>query len=199
VRSALGTPARGSLTARRAARWERAQRDLEELRLGDDPAPGELDELAGRRNRISLAPPVAPTWIGDRVAATDTRVFGSYHLDLGSAWPRLWLLLPDDVRAELRTARAGFDAAATLAGWGTLYVLLGLEWWPAAVVGVCAHGAAWRRGRVAITELTELAEATVDLYGARLGTALGLTATTENTELTRELGAAIHRRLRKGT
>ena len=76
---------------------------------------------------------------------------------------------------------------------------MGLEWWPAAVAGVWAHAAAWRRGRVAITELTELAEATVDLYGARLGTALGLAAAPDGAELTPELGAAIHRRLRKGT
>ncbi|MGW4817488.1 hypothetical protein ACWEP4_00580 [Streptomyces sp. NPDC004227] len=37
-------------------------------------------------------------------------------LDLTSAWPRLWLTVPDAVRSELRTARPGFDAATVTAG-----------------------------------------------------------------------------------
>ncbi|MFI7502605.1 hypothetical protein ACIBVL_29845 [Streptomyces sp. NPDC049687] len=190
-------PLRRALVHRRAARWQRLQELYAEQVERPDPDRVLIDELAARRNRIAPAPPTRPTWIGDRIAATDRRVHTEYGLDLTSAWPRLWLTVPEEVRVELRAGRSALDAAVTTAGWGLLYLLLGLVWWPAAPVGAGTLVAAWRRGRTGTHELAELAESTVDLHGARLGAALGLCP--QDAPLTRELGRRITALLRKGS
>ncbi|CAM5370175.1 hypothetical protein [Streptomyces pilosus] len=193
--SPLG-PLSSALVRRRADRWQRLQARYAEEVERPRPDRAVIDALAARRNRIAPAPPCRPTWIGDRIAATDRRVHLEYGLDLTSAWPRLWLTVPEEVRAELRAARSALDSATTTAAWGVLYVLLGLLWWPAAVAGAGTLTAAWRRGRSGAGELAELAESTVDLHGAALGAALGLG--TADAPLTRELGRRITARLRKG-
>ncbi|HZN76492.1 MAG TPA: hypothetical protein VFC00_33100, partial [Micromonosporaceae bacterium] len=85
------------LLRRRRRRWHAAGH-------GIDPAadPEAVQRFARRRTRIALTEPQSPTWIGDRIMAASTRVRNAYGLDLPSAWPRLWLLLPDAGRAELR-------------------------------------------------------------------------------------------------
>ncbi|CAL9666889.1 hypothetical protein [Streptomyces sp. enrichment culture] len=163
-----------------------------------DPAgdAAELDRLADRRNRICLAEPTRPLWIGDRLAATDARVYAAYGLDLGTAWPRLWLTVPEETRAEVRLAATAFDAAAGLAGWGLLYLLLGAVWWPAAVAGVVVCAVGWRRGRVCVSVYADLVESVVDLHGRPLAQALGLTE--DPGPMTEELGTEITAVVRKG-
>ena len=132
-----------------------------------------LAQLADKRNRIALAQPVRPTWIGDRISAASTRIHNQYHLSLDFAWPRLWLVLPDLVRTEVKDARDSFDRAATLQGWGLLYMTLGIEWWPAAVAGLFTVVLAWRRGRASMGVLADLVESAFDLYAGNLVTSLG--------------------------
>jgi len=207
------------LVERRRRRWRRAHEAYEaevlclyRHRHSEDAAPPEpfvdandpadpdggdreeLGRLAAQRNRIALAEPSRATWIGDRLAALDTRVLARYGLDLSSAWPRLWLIVPDTARTELRVAASAFDAAATLGGWGALYLLTGLLWWPAAVIGLVVCVTAWYRGRATMATLTKLAEAVVDLYGRDLAAALGLPAAGG---LTADVGRDITSRLRK--
>lgn len=189
-----------SLTNRRQRRWESAQQRFsaahDRIRDGcDDQAS--LDRTADARNQIALVKPSRPTWIGDRIVAVDRRVYIEYELDLASAWPRLWLVIPDSTRAELRAAGEGFNTTATLGGWGFLYMLAGLLWWPAAIIGLITYATAWRRGRAAISLLADLAEATVDLHGLTLAHALGFRS--ETGRLTSELGNDITACLRKGT
>ncbi|NBE52994.1 hypothetical protein [Streptomyces boluensis] len=188
-------PAHG-LTLRRRRAWLHASEAYEQAVLGPEPDEARLEELALRRNRVSLATPARPTWMGDRMAAVDARVLAHYRLDLVSAWPRLWLLLDDSSRAELRHARGEFDAAARLGGWSVLYLVLAVAWWPAAVVSTVCMLSGWVRARAAVAALADLVEATVDLHGSELATALGLTDTPRS--LTPELGLAITRRTRKG-
>ncbi|MFE2722571.1 hypothetical protein [Kitasatospora sp. NPDC059327] len=71
------------------------------------------------------AGPARPTWIADRVRAMDLRVLAAHELDLESAWPRPWLVLPDAARTELRTARSAYDEAAGLDAWSLPYLVLG--------------------------------------------------------------------------
>jgi hypothetical protein len=132
-----------------------------------------LAQLADKRNQTALARPVRPTWIGDRISAASTRIRNQYHLSLDFAWPRLWLVLPDLVRTEVQGARDSFDRAATLQGWGLLYMALGIEWWPAAVAGLFTVVLAWRRGRASMGALADLVEAAFDLYAGNLVTSLG--------------------------
>lgn len=149
-----------------------------------------------RRNRISLARPAHPFWLGDRIAAVDTRVWETYRLDLTSAWPRLWLTLPEDVRTEITTARARLADATRLVAWAVGYVAVGVVWWPSLVAGVVTAATAWRRARVAGVTYAELTESTVDLHGRRLAEGLGLPCPGP---LTKAIGEEITTLLRKQT
>ncbi|GIM82196.1 hypothetical protein [Winogradskya consettensis] len=61
---------------------------------------------------------------------------------------------------------AAFRAAAILAAWGLLYLLVGIAWWPAAQIGVSVTLTAWWRMRRDVAALADLAHAAVDLYGS---------------------------------
>ncbi|MGW0917225.1 hypothetical protein ACWD1Z_36855, partial [Streptomyces sp. NPDC002784] len=155
----------------------------------------ELARAIERREAIALVRPRRPTWTGDRLHAADQRVYDAYGLDLGAAWPRLWLTVPDAVRAELLSAREAYGAAFGLAGWAPLYLLLGAWWWPALSAAAVVAATAWIRVRSATTVFAELVEATVDLHAITLAQELGLTG--ERPALTREVGDAITTTLRK--
>lgn len=189
----LPGPARRA-TERRRRRWNALQERFASALTGG-AAPGTAEAIGRRRNRIAPAEPQRPTWIGDQLAAAATRVHAEYGLDLGAAWPRLWLLLTADARLEVRGARAELDSSAVLAGWGVLYLALGVRWWPAALAGAIALLVAWVGARRAAARLAELIESTVDLHIGDLAAALG-----EGTDhaVTPQTGRRITDRLRKG-
>ncbi|WP_217142499.1 hypothetical protein [Streptomyces sp. AC627_RSS907] len=193
------------LADRRRRRWEDAQSAfnhalLEAARAEGTPEAAEAAararELNARRNRIGLTAPDHPFWLGDRIAAVDTRVWRAYRLDITSAWPRIWLTLAEDVRAEIVTSRARLAAAARLMAWAVGYVAVGALWWPSAVAGAVAAATAWRRARIAGVAFAELAESAVDLHGRQLAESLGIPC--EGT-LTEDVGAEITSLLRKQT
>jgi hypothetical protein len=191
-------PAR-RLAARRARAWRRVDEAFRsalvsagraQLTASDDASDlrRAASALAARRDRIALAPPGRPFWMGDRIAAADARVHDRYRLDLATAWPRLWLVLPDPVRTEFGLSRSALTRDSCLAGWASAYAILGLWWWPALVVG-CACGAiAWVRARSSVDLLADLVESAVDVHGRALAQSLGLPCAGA---LTREVGAEI--------
>ncbi|KAB1912487.1 hypothetical protein [Micromonospora sp. AMSO31t] len=193
-------PVLGRLAARRRRRWERADAAAlaAERALVTDPGDAGLRDRTrraiARRSAICLVEPARPTWIGDRLHATDVRVHRGYGIDLASGWPRLWLLLPDEARGELAAAQERCGAAARLVGWGLLYAALGAFWWPALVVGLVALPTARYRARLAVAVYAELAEAAVDLYGRDLAVQLGLPCPDR---LTREIGEQVTAIVRK--
>ncbi|MFV5996298.1 hypothetical protein ACNPQM_28835 [Streptomyces sp. NPDC056231] len=193
------------LTARRRRRWDAAQERfdhalVEAARAERTPeaeaAAARARELNARRNRISLVQPTHPFWLGDRIDAVDTRVWEAYRLDLTSAWPRLWLTLPEDVRAEIGTARSRLAAATRLVAWALGYLAVGAVWWPSVVVGVVTAATAWWRARAAAVAFAELAESAVDLHGRGLAESLGISCAGR---LTEDVGAEITTLLRKRT
>ncbi|WP_216893437.1 hypothetical protein [Nocardia alni] len=202
----LGKP----LTWWRTQRWNAAQHSA----LGATPPPGQPplsmrllywwnrrnpDDAQQRRNRICLAPPQRPTWIGDRVAATATRIDNQYGIDLSSTWPRLWPLLPETMRADITAARIAFDRTTVLAGWGLLYTLVGAwtGWWPALLAGLGTYTAAWYQARSTIASLSDLVETATDLYATTLAEALGIP--TIDGHVHRHTGRLITARARKAT
>ncbi|MFF0225250.1 hypothetical protein [Streptomyces sp. NPDC004629] len=193
------------LAARRRRRWDTAQQRFEHALVAAARAErtpeaaataARARELNAWRNRIGLAPPAHPFWLGDRIAAVDTRVWAAYRLDLTSAWPRLWLTLPEDVRAEIGTARGRLAAASRLVAWALGYLAVGVVWWPAAIVGVVTAVTAWWRARAAGVAFAELAESAVDLHGRGLAEGLGIPCAGP---LTEDVGAEITTLLRKRT
>jgi hypothetical protein len=198
-----GRPRR--LANRRRRRWDDAQAGFEAALVAAAKAegtPGEAGaaararELNARRNRIGLVRPAHAFWLGDRIAATDTRLWETYRLDVASAWPRLWLTLPEDVRIEIGAARTKLSTATRLAAWAAGYLAVGVVWWPAAVAGLVTAATAWRRARVTGAAFAELTESAVDLHGRRLAESLGIPC---EGRLTEDVGAEITALLRKRT
>lgn len=150
-----------------------------------------IDRIAGRTNQIAMAEPGSPTWMGDRIHALTEVAINRYGLDLAFGWPRLWLVLPADVRAGINTAQRGFAAAVLIITWSLPWFALGLLWWPAALAGVVIAAAGRSRSRARITSLTEQVEAALDIHGRSLAVALGVAAATSTGPLTREEGERI--------
>jgi hypothetical protein len=193
------------LAERRARRWDDAHAEYRRALVeagkadgtpGAEAAAARARALNARRNRIGLARPTRPFWLGDRIAAVDARVWQTYELDLVSAWPRLWLTLGEDVRTELGAARGNLAAATRLVAWAVGYLAVSIVWWPAAVVAVVTAATAYRRAGIAATAFAELAESAVDLYGRRLAEDLGFPC---EGRLTKEIGVQITKLLRKQT
>ncbi|GAA4880744.1 hypothetical protein [Saccharopolyspora cebuensis] len=200
-------PLTRALTRRRARRWDTAEQRFREVivaageaQLAGEPGTAGLirraEELAAARNAIGLVRPTRPFAAGDRMAAADRRVLDRYALDLTSAWPRLWLALPDTTRSALQVAHGAVAAAQRLAGWAIAYLLLTVVWWPAVLIAVVCLVVAWRRAASAAGTLADLVEAAVDLHGRALARSLGVRSPGP---LDRQTGAEITALLRKGT
>ncbi|SCK09683.1 hypothetical protein [Streptomyces sp. WMMB 322] len=74
-----------------------------------------------RRRRPSSAAYFMPTPIGNILRAAERRPVDKYGLDTVALWPRLWLLLPEDTRHELTSARASLDNSVSTAIWGLVF------------------------------------------------------------------------------
>jgi hypothetical protein len=180
---------------RSLANWRR-KRSADAKAIADDEtaAPDQVRRAMARADRIGLIEPGCPTWIGDRLRACRVRVAKSCGLDVDVAWPRLWLIIPDHVRRELTSARDDFATAARLVAWAVFYLILGVWWWPAAVIAVVTLVSGVIKARNATANLADLIESAFDLYGAQLAAQLG-----ERTDgaLPAELGARLTARMRK--
>jgi hypothetical protein len=190
------------LVKRRIHRWNAAAREFDAVRndTASASAPGyqaRLDSLAAKRNAVSLGPPERPTWMGDRLRSVSTRLWSWYRLDLEFAWPRLWLLLGDSEQESIRAARNRLDSAVTLAGWGVLYTVLTVWWWPAVLVGAVLVVVSHRQARTAVDTLAHLVEGSFDLHAADLARALGFEVAPGI--LSPSVGAEVTAHLRKNT
>jgi hypothetical protein len=156
--------------------------------------PAAVRKAITRADRICLVEPACPTWIADRLQACHVRIDKAYGLDLAATWPRLWLTVPDTVRTELGTARDAFSAAARLAAWSVLYLVLAIWWWPAIPIALIVGITGVIKGRVATGNLADLIESAVDLHGAELATQLGEHV---NGPVTPVVGRQLSTRMRK--
>ncbi|HYS35469.1 MAG TPA: hypothetical protein VEO01_07505, partial [Pseudonocardiaceae bacterium] len=115
------------------------------------------------------------TRIGRRLRLLDERIQGEYHgLRADLLWPRAWLLLTDQQRLPVQTARTGIDDAAQSYCWGLLYLLLGVAWWPAAVFGAGFTVAAWISARRHTQAYAILVESVIDTNQSQIAAALGV-------------------------
>jgi hypothetical protein len=176
----------GPFTAWRRHRWRAAHA------AAVKGSPGK----AIRRTAIALAEPERPLWIGDRWASMVVRVGNEYELDVAMTWPRLWLVAPDAVRAELRVAAGSWYGTTVWASWAVLYLLGGIVFWPAAIAGIVMLVWAGRRARAAIAWRADLVESAYDLYGCALAEQLGVPEATR--PLRPATGAAATAAVRKG-
>ncbi|MGW6308767.1 hypothetical protein ACWFRQ_21515 [Streptomyces niveus] len=170
------------LTARRQRRWHTAatvwHRHREEaahaLTRGERLDPADRRAARAAMLRISPERPDRPTWCGDRVHAVAVRMDRDHHVEVAAVLPHLWLVLPEEVRTEITTARQALTRAATLTAWAVLYAALTVWWWPAALlaVGIAVTGQ-WRIRAAADIYATVL-EATTRVYARNLAEHLGI-------------------------
>lgn len=192
------------LTRRRRRRWGELHREraaLAKVHPENDRTTEQqdrIDWLAGRINQIAMAEPGRPTWMGDRVRSLAHVAQHRYQLDLTFGWPRLWLVLPDTARKEIARAQGGFAAAVLVTTWALPYLALGALWWPAALAGMVIAAVGWSRARMAISTLTGLAEAALDMHSRSLAIALGVADSTSTGPVTPDEGRGITEIVRKG-
>lgn len=179
------------LLERRRERWAKAHRLAVDHEL--EPCG---PRHAAARNRIALATPQSPTWMGDRVAALETRVRAEYGLDLAAAWPRMWLVMSEPSRTDLRSAALAWRDAAAAGAWALLYALLAVAWWPLTLLSLLSWLWAVRQARSAVEKSTDLMEAAADLYVSEL--ARMLSPAPEGPAVDPDIVRLINARLRKG-
>ena len=76
-----------------------------------------------------------PTSIGNILRAAERRPADKYGLDAIIVWPRLWLLLPEATRTELRAAYGSLDLATATVIWGVLFCAFAPFTWLAVPAG----------------------------------------------------------------
>lgn len=113
-----------------------------------------------------------PTRLGNLLRAAELAPRDRYGLDGVICWPRLWLLLPENVRDELSQTRETLDAAAELWLWGLLF----LAWTPwslgAAALSLALALYAYRRALRAAEVYAALIQSAYDLHRFALYQAL---------------------------
>ncbi len=154
------------------ADWRRDRSQHAKAIADTSTDPAAVDKAIARADRICLIEADRPTWIGDRLRVCHVRIERVYGLDLNATWPRLWLIVPDNVRTELGAARDAFSAAARLTQWAILYLILAIWWWPAAIIALITGATAIVRAHLATDNLADLIESATDLYSRDLAARL---------------------------
>ena len=183
------------LRAARVKRWDQARLLAEQLEegelsvaVGSVTAGPRIADARARQYAISLEKPEHATWVGDRMRANAVRIHRAYGLDINLVWPRLWVVLPDWLRADIAAAQGSYNTVSILLGWAVLYSVLGLIWGPALLVAAVVLTVSSVRARSAAEALCQLVETATDLYGPALAEQLRIPC---NGALTPAVGSAI--------
>ncbi len=113
-----------------------------------------------------------PTQLGNILRSAEERPQVYYGLDAFVCFPRLWLLLPDNVKNELTEARNTLNNGASLWLWSVLFILWGLIAWWAILIGVISAYLSYQWMLNYAIIYGELLESAFDLYRFELYKAL---------------------------
>ena len=143
-----------------------AERDPATLSATERAAFVELD-LQLRRFPPNAADRM-PTMLGNVLRAAERRPTEKYGLDAVICWPRLWLLLPNEVREEISEARSALDTGARIFIWGFFFLFWAvLQLWTVPFALIAMYTAyRWLIG--AAETYGDLLESAFDLFRARL-------------------------------
>jgi hypothetical protein len=97
-----------------------------------------------------------------------------YEIDSVLIWPRLWLLLPESARAEVRDSRAALDADAGLFLWGAMFIVWGNWNWIAVPIGLLVCLFSYTSMIADARTYGEIVESVFDLYRMKIYEALRL-------------------------
>lgn len=167
-----------ALQSWRLKRAEEKLQRLEAKRRKSGLLANEQDQLAAPdsfRRRAPVAPESRmPTRLGNVLRAGERLPHDKYGLDGVICAPRLWLILSEDVKAELIEARRQLDGAVLVLIWGGLLVVWAFltPWAILAAAAVCAFAYWWAIRSAEI--FADLVESAFDLYRGKLYEALRL-------------------------
>ena len=108
-----------------------------------------------------------PTRLGNILRAAELRPADKYGLDTLICWPRLWMILPENVRKDLIDARDTLDTGAQVFLWSLLFLIWTVwTWW--ALVSLLTTFLAYRWILNGAEIYGSLLEAAFDLYRTSL-------------------------------
>jgi len=184
------------LIQRKVAQHERLHRRFQELasRGLDNLSTEERDEYVSLDWRLMHIPAstgrLMPTTLGNILRAAELRSTGKYGLDFVVCWPRLWLLLPADVKKELTDVRAVLNTGAHVFAWGILFLIWTIwAWWTIPVTLIVTFYAYRWMVNVAVI-YSDLLDATFDLHRTALYKSLHWPLPT-NPDMEREVGEQV--------
>ncbi len=138
-----------------------------------------------------------PTRLGNILSSVEVYPRVRYGLDAFVFWPRLWLLLPEEVKQELIRARYNLDVSVRIWTWSILFTIWGI-WAPlAAPTGLFISLFAYRWIMQAAKVYGQLVKSAFDLYRFSLYESLHWTFP-DNLENEREEGERLTNFLYRG-
>ncbi len=167
-----GVALRRKIVARRKRRWSdlMLKRQKETLSWREQRELARLETWRGHTPRDEQD--LLPTHLGNILRAAETRPRQRYGLDAVLLWPRLWLLLPENVRQDLSAARGRMDDLAGAWGWGLLFLGWTFTWHWAWVIALLWMGVVYALLVQSAQAFADLLVATFDTQRWRLYEAL---------------------------
>ncbi len=119
---------------------DRFQELGDKIQAGHNLTQEETLEYARLDAELMYVPSIelrVPTKLGNIMRAFEQRPLEKYGLDPLKCWPRLWLVLPDNVKDELYQARTALNESVQSWLWGFLFIFWGfLFTWQAVPIGL---------------------------------------------------------------
>lgn len=141
---------------------------------------------------------ILPTALGNILRSRERSPESKYGLDAVVCWPRLWPLLPENVRHDLEGARAILDRLVELWFWGFLFCLWSFWTTWAVVIGFLWMILAYKMSLQAAMVYGDLLESAFDLHRLLLYQGMGWSRPT-NSEEEKVRGAQLTEFLWRGT
>lgn len=127
------------------------------------------EHLIGLRRELRELPRLAdimPTKLGNVLRVAECKPSEKYGLDAVVCWSRLWLLLPDTAKKDLKSTRDELNSAVRLWLWSVLFTIWFFfgAWWavPIGIISACFAYYCW--AIPAARSYGALVEAVFDLY-----------------------------------
>ena len=139
-----------------------------------------------------------PTALGNILRARERSPERKYGLDAIVCWPRLWHLLPENVRSDLSNTRSSLDRMVELWFWGLLFLLWSFVSLWAAAISLLWMMLTYSMVRQAAMAYGDLLESAFDLYRFSLYDAMSWTRP-KNAREEQTVGAKLTEYLWRGT
>jgi hypothetical protein len=185
----------------RVTRWDAAYQPLARKYAAQTLTAEELETYIDLDEKLNSLPADQTRWmptrLGNILRAGESRPYEKYRLDSVTCWPRLWFVLPNDVREEISRARSSLDDATATVAWALLFIAFTLFAWWAPFVGAAVALFAYTQVLSAATLYGQLTEAAFDNYRADLYRNLRFPLPANSGDEVRQ-GEAITQFLRRG-